>query len=110
MKKLLAAGRDSSTITRVSHKGLEKRAGESTPGDNNTRLKEITFLVRRRIKDVIFKERPGPSCWTIFCIKICNSNESFQISHDCETENVDKIFGKICLKAITDTFCTIYSL
>ena len=43
---------------------------------------------------------------TLFCTKGFNFNEIFQISRDYETENVHigKIFGKICLKAITDTF------
>ena len=46
------------------------------------------------------------SCWTLFCIKGFNSNEIFQISHDCETKNAyrRKHFGEICVKTLEIPF------
>ena len=44
----------------------------------------------------------------MYCIKGFVSNELFQISHDCVAKLyvAGKIFGKIYLKAIRDTFFT----
>ena len=45
-------------------------------------------------------------CWTLFCIKGFDFSKLFQISRDYEIKmsNIGKSLGKICLKAITDTF------
>ena len=51
------------------------------------------------------------SCWTLFCIKGFNSNELFQMIVKLKMSATGKIFGKICVKKLSEVpFFQVWSL